>query len=142
MNRPSLALLLFGLLGFLPFFGSGISGTYNHHFFAFIKESVANGAGTYTMTIQPFFAFNTEPFCACSGSDDYAVCSNYFVAIDGYFMDRPGEIDLSCNSPADFGTESFGLLLKIDHHLRPLNALGIPGIVLYIRCNGQLTSWL
>ena len=46
------------------------------------------------------------------------------------------------NSVSDIGSHALGLLPKILHHLGPHDAVGIAGIVLNIRCNGQLTPGL
>src|SRR5216117_3779544 len=45
------------------FFSSGITRPDDSHFFTAKEKSITNSAGTYSVPIQPLFAFQAEPFC-------------------------------------------------------------------------------
>ena len=124
------------------FFGSSIPRPDNGHFFITEEKAVAYCTGADAISVQPLFALQSQPFGAGAGSDNDGIGLDEFILIDPHLVRGDGKIDPGRQAIADIGAHAGGLFFKMHHHLRPLNAVGVTGIVLYLRRDRQLTTRL
>jgi hypothetical protein len=118
-----------------------VTSTHHDHFLVAKEEPVAGGTGGDTSPREALFAGDVEPHGAGAGGDDHGL-GPVLVAThpDGQRVAR--EVDLGDVGGHEAGAEAFGLLTELLHQLGAHDAVGEPGVVLYVGGDHQLAAGL